>query len=341
MMQRNWSEEVEADVVSSALADARLLDSGFELIPRILGVRRCSLMLFDASRHELVLVRVWGAPSQVTIGTRASVDRGVAGWVLRHRTPALVDDVTRDPRFPQESRLHYETRSCISVPVVYDQVCYGVLNATDKLDGTTFTATDLATLELFASHIALCIHHEQLMRELGQLANTDSLTGLFNRRYFLARLAEEVDRAARYQHSLCLLMLDLDAFKRLNDTYGHRWGDTVIQRMAQLLRETVRRVDIVCRYGGDELAVILPETEVDEAEVVARRLTRAVQLEVFATPGQGGERVTVSGGISAYPSLATTVEELIDQADQAMYRAKQRGGSTIYIWGSEEPRAVR
>ncbi len=165
---------------------------------------------------------------------------------------------------------------------------------------------------------------------LSELSFRDALTGLYNHRFFYHRLTEEVKRAEITGQPLALLMLDIDFFKLYNDTHGHVRGDEVLKEVARLIREQCRETDLVCRYGGEEFAVILPGTGAEAAAAVGDRIRRAVAEHPF--PGretQPGRRLTVSLGAAVYPTDASSVGDLVDRADQALYRAKHRGRNTV------------
>jgi diguanylate cyclase (GGDEF)-like protein len=173
-------------------------------------------------------------------------------------------------------------------------------------------------------------------------AVTDSLTRLYNRRHFSRALDLEVRRSHRYSLRMSLLMLDLDAFKRLNDQHGHLFGDLVLQRVGQELRRAVRDADTPCRYGGEEFAVILPETDRLGAHAVAERIRRRIGGS-FTDRSVGGKHVEVSlsGGIASYPADGEDPPALIARADQALYLAKQLGKNRISLYHSERRRTIR
>ncbi|HDQ25458.1 MAG TPA: GGDEF domain-containing protein [bacterium] len=155
-------------------------------------------------------------------------------------------------------------------------------------------------------------------------AIVDGLTGLFNRRYFETKLEEELTFAKRFRTRLCLIMFDIDHFKPVNDTYGHQTGDTVLQEIAEVVKPLLTSTDSPCRYGGEEFAVIMPETDTAEAFETAERLRKAVEERAF----YGGEtliKITVSLGIAEYPTHALIKERLIEKADAALYSAKNSG----------------
>jgi diguanylate cyclase (GGDEF)-like protein len=171
---------------------------------------------------------------------------------------------------------------------------------------------------------------------------TDPLTTLFNRRYFDGALEMEVGRSRRYSVPLALLMLDLDFFKSVNDIYGHVFGDQVLRRAGHVVRRAVRESDLACRFGGDEFAVILPQTERIGAYVVADRIRRRIEADFTATPIDGRvTAITISGGLSACPEDAATPELLIDCADRALYHSKSCGKNGIVIHHIERRSAMR
>jgi diguanylate cyclase (GGDEF)-like protein len=191
-------------------------------------------------------------------------------------------------------------------------------------------AEDRLVLQAVASELVVAVENSQLYKLTKRLSITDELTGLNNYRYLQQRLDDEIERARRYSRSLSLLMLDADDFKRFNDTYGHIAGDTALAEMAEVLRAAVREIDVVCRYGGEEFSVILPETDAEGAFVVAEKIREAVSSHNFADAE--GERVvtlTVSIGLATYPSTAADQEELLRQADDALYSAKNTGRDRV------------
>jgi diguanylate cyclase (GGDEF)-like protein len=162
--------------------------------------------------------------------------------------------------------------------------------------------------------------------ELERMSVTDELTGLVNRRRLTTELEREVQRSERHNHSCAVLMLDVDKFKHFNDKYGHQAGDVALQRLAQILRKSVRAVDTVARYGGEEFLVILPETGAEGAALMAERVRANTEQDRFTPEGSGAElNVTVSIGYAAFPEHANSPMTMIEAADEAMYRSKKRG----------------
>lgn len=169
---------------------------------------------------------------------------------------------------------------------------------------------------------------DQILEKLKKLAITDGLTKLYNSRYFYKQLDLEIDRLNRYNHSLSLLLIDIDHFKQYNDTYGHLEGDKVLIRMGQVIRNCLRRMDTAHRYGGEEFTVILPETACDEAAFVAERIRESIEAERFL-PVPGKEiQITVSVGVTEYQS-DERISAFVQRADKALYLSKDNGRNCI------------
>jgi diguanylate cyclase (GGDEF)-like protein len=187
---------------------------------------------------------------------------------------------------------------------------------------------DRTTLELLAKELGILVKNVFLIEETQRLANSDGLTGLQNRRRATERLELELERARRYGTQLCVLLCDVDHFKQVNDRFGHNVGDEVLALVAASLSETIRQVDLVSRWGGEEFLVLLPDTDRNGAMVVAERLRSAV-ASLPAVNG-GPERVTCSIGMTSYDQ-DDSAAAFIDRADQALYRAKKNGRNRVEI----------
>jgi diguanylate cyclase (GGDEF)-like protein len=178
-------------------------------------------------------------------------------------------------------------------------------------------------------------YHEQVekLKEnetlLKDISIRDGLTGLLNHREFYRRLREELERSRRYNRAFCLLMLDLDRFKEVNDTYGHLVGDETLCSVAALIREEVRMVDLVARYGGEEFAIILPETSYAGGVHIAERIRQTIESQKISCAGGVAVNVTVSIGIAVFPVDGRTEETLMAAADEALYMAKHTGRNRV------------
>lgn len=220
---------------------------------------------------------------------------------------------------------------CLCVPLVTGTKRIGALTCVRE-GPSGFAEDDVAFLWTLATHAAMAIENARLHEEAEERSVRDALTGLYNVGRLEARLSEEVLRAERYGRELSFLMLDIDHFKRYNDLYGHLSGDVVLRRVAEVVSNSVRTVDQVFRYGGEEICVLLPETPSSQALVVAERIRRGVAgLSLAGDDGQPLGRVTVSLGVASFPHEASTAHDLVAQADEALYRAKAQGRNRVVL----------
>ena len=313
-------------------ADKAVLDETLETISGLLLARRTSILLRMEGLDEFAIARATGVPEQVVSSVRVKPGEGIAGLVAQARRPLLVISRSTEPALPR-SVGHYESESFVSVPVAVAGQTYGVINATEKADGSAFSEVELRHMGLLARTLAVSIR-SGVLRQTGIFASeSDELTGLCNRAHFEKRLLQEMERARRHRHSLSVLMIDVDGFRQLNQTHGHDLGNAVLRFVAASLSMSVRRYDVVGRYGGDEFAVLLPRTGIEKAEVVAERIRSAAKhpilLSTMPTPVTG---ISVAIGASAYPAPASTADELIEQACEGMRLAKTRNGDAVYCW---------
>jgi diguanylate cyclase (GGDEF)-like protein len=240
---------------------------------------------------------------------------GIAGKVFKKAEPMIVNNIRGDDLFIRSDTSYVHSIACIPM-VVYSDVI-GVINVTNKKEGMEFTDEDVEMLKAVADQAAVAVNKAQLW----DMAVTDSLTGLYDRRYFMVKLQEEVLRAERCGKPLSVVMADLDRFKKINDTYGHDAGDRALQAIAKFFQKNIRDVDAVARYGGEEFVMLIPDADQSAAFCLAQRLRQELaNVNLDDLPP-----ITMSLGIAAYPSDGTDIEELIKKADAAMYEAKRRG----------------
>jgi diguanylate cyclase (GGDEF)-like protein len=240
---------------------------------------------------------------------------GIAGRVFMTSQPMIVNNIREDDLFIKSETSYVRSIACIPM-VVYSDVV-GVINVTNKKDGKEFTEEDVEMLKAVADQAAVAVNKAQLW----DMAVTDSLTGLYVRRYFIVKLQEEIHRAERYNKPLSVVMVDLDRFKKINDTYGHDAGDRALKTISQFFQKNIRDIDAIGRYGGEEFVMLIPDADKKAAFCLAERLRKElakVKLEDLPP-------ITISLGIATYPSDGTDIEELIKKADAAMYEAKRKG----------------
>jgi diguanylate cyclase (GGDEF)-like protein len=254
-------------------------------------------------------------------GRRLQLGNGIVGAVAANGQPLAgrvgTGDLVPAPGEPT-------ARDVMAVPLRTGSSVLGVVSLYDRKDGRAFDNGDLETIKTFAGQAAVALDNVLLHQEAQQLSITDALTGLGNFRSFQHSLAREVDRAARFERTLGLLIIDLDRFKSVNDLHGHQVGNDVLVEVAERLRAVVREVDMVARYGGEEFVVVLPESDSDGALGTAERICAAMRRDVFRVAGIDVP-VTVSVGAAVFPRHGQNANDLIRAADRALYAAKAAG----------------
>ena len=185
---------------------------------------------------------------------------------------------------------------------------------------------------ILAHQFALALRRLKLYKDIETLAITDGLTGVYTRRYFIERFEEEIQRSALRKSTLAFLMIDADYFKKINDQHGHLTGDQALKEISNIVQESVREIDIVGRFGGEEFCVVLPDTDMEGARVVAERIRKSAEKRLIKAY-DNNLHVTVSIGVAMYPSDGKLLEELMDKADWALYRAKSQGRNCVVAFG--------
>ncbi|HJM33307.1 MAG TPA: sensor domain-containing diguanylate cyclase [Candidatus Marinimicrobia bacterium] len=220
----------------------------------------------------------------------------------------------------------------LGVPIVIDNENLGSI-VLERLNPNAFTDRDRENLILIGKVMGTAMYWIQEFDKIYQDASHDGLSKLLNHQTFKERFQDEILRAERFQQYMTVMMFDLDKFKRINDTYGHPYGDYVIQTVSGILKENVRAIDLVARYGGEEFVVILINTAAENAMPVGKRIVKNIADYPYSMDGQD-VKMTISAGMSEYPTHHKTMKELIDLADQAMYHVKKQGGNNIILFES-------
>ena len=305
----------------------------------LLHAERGSLLLLDESSNQLMMTAARGIPMAVSQVAPIAVGQGIAGSVLRENRPLLasIDEIGHTTAPGRR----YKTKSFISYPIAIGERRFGVLNLADKIGGGAYDLHDLNLIDLVAPQIALALERaawQQRANQFQLMSITDPLTGLHNRRYLEARLTEEIGRSKRYNYPLSFMMIDVDDFKVYNDHNGHQAGDRALEIVAQCLRAALRKVDVASRYGGEEFSILLPQTSLEEAGVIADRIRRKIMTTNFANgSSQPLGRVTVSIGLSTFSPSLESAEAIVRAADRALYHAKNHGKNRAYAYQAAPP----
>jgi diguanylate cyclase (GGDEF)-like protein len=313
------SLDVLLDVIADALSDLVPYDT---------------LTIYRADHAHQVLVPILARDdwADQILSTRPAFGTGITGWAVDHRKPVHSNQAHLDERRDMIPGTPPEPEALISVPLISRGSVKGALNVYRQGEGAAFTEKEFQLAQQFADPAALALDNAQIRAALEHQAQTDPLTGLYNHRYFHERLRSELMRLSRTRDAVALLLLDIDDFKKLNDIYGHATGDSVLVRLADVMRATVRASDVACRIGGEEFAVILPSCDAGDAMGLARRLRdRMAVLDVEGIAG-----ITLSVGISQGPEHATNPRELVACAETAMMTAKARGKDQAVLYSLDD-----
>ena len=251
-------------------------------------------------------------------GRRIAVVDGPWSEIIASHGTVVEKDLTR---VPESVRLFKETGSRMSIPLISFGQTLGVLTLHNARINA-FRQSELQSLESVADICANSIQNAHYVERVKQLAYLDGLTGIFNRRFFELRIGEELERARRYGTGMAVIIADIDQFKSLNDDFGHLLGDEVLRQVSSLFHQQLRKTDVVCRYGGEEFAILLSQVNAQQALAIAEKLR--AQVEAWQFPGVP-RTVTISAGVAVCPDHGSNRDELVRSADNALYAAKQLG----------------
>jgi diguanylate cyclase (GGDEF)-like protein len=323
--------DVFHDILSEQSLDNlldRIADTLAELVPHD------TLSIYQADEAQSLLTPVLARDkwADKIMESRSQFGEGITGWAALHRAPVRTNQAHLDPRTKTvPGTPPDEAEALITVPLIARDVVKGVLNIYRLGEHASFSDEEFELATRFADAAALALDNAQIRARLEYQAQTDSLTGLYNHRYFHDRLRSELTRASRSRDAVAVLMLDIDDFKRVNDVYGHGAGDHVLTELAVVLRNELRGSDVVCRLGGEEFGVIMASADAGDALNLARRLTDTLAETEFAAAG----KITISVGISQGPEHARNPRELVACSEAAMMTAKTRGKNQIVLFDEE------
>ncbi|HMD17273.1 MAG TPA: diguanylate cyclase [Terriglobales bacterium] len=275
--------------------------------------------IMDYATKDIEIKAEAGTTSQ-TLGRRIAVGSGVLGKVARTGVSALVQNAGPG----QLAGVLPESRAVLCLPISYGETLLGVLNVESR-DENAFAPQDVLILNTLADLLATALHNSFVFQKLQQQSITDGLTGIKTRRFFWEALSSEWKRASRSGRPFSVVLIDLDKFKEVNDSLGHLEGDLVLARVGRLLEQKCRQSNVVARYGGDEFIILMPETGIEQAQVLAERL----RLWLATDPMLEEHHITGSFGVASFPVHGFSMEDLIRIADTGMYMAKHAGGNQV------------
>ncbi|HEU4402260.1 MAG TPA: sensor domain-containing diguanylate cyclase, partial [Candidatus Polarisedimenticolia bacterium] len=294
-------------------------------VRRILDAPFLFLSLYHRAPHETYIEYV-ARDGEVQPRPERHLGQGFTSWMLDEPRTLVVGDIGLDreslPCTPVI--LDSSVRSILASPLTVNKETIGVL-CVESPRPVAYGVDQASVFTTIAQQAAVAIENARNF----QMATVDQLTQLYLRDFFFRKLSEEQVRARRYGSTFAVLMLDLDSFKEINDRMGHLAGDRFLQRVGEVIKETMRAADVPCRYGGEEFCVLLPETDLEGATTIAERIrARVSRLEVRVTDGI--IHTTISAGIACYPAdYPGSVKGLLEKADQALYAAKQAGRDRV------------
>jgi diguanylate cyclase (GGDEF)-like protein len=292
-----------------------------------------SLLMLDETSEEFYYAAIVGKGCESINALTLTTGETLARWVIEQGQPIIISDINRDPRIQQSSNDNFFPDGCsvVCTPVRTGGKMLGIIQLMN-VDMEVYNRNELL-LQTLADYAAIAIENARAVRRIQELSITDDCTGLYNARQLFTVLAEEVHRSARFGYEFSLLFLDLDHFKRVNDEHGHLIGSKLLGQVGQSLRENLRLVDAAFRYGGDEFAILLPQTSKQGALHVARRLMAAFHARVWLAGEAPGVALRASVGVATYPADGTTPQALVQRGDEMMYQVKQAGRDNIAVAG--------
>ncbi|MBZ5706705.1 MAG: sensor domain-containing diguanylate cyclase [Acidobacteriia bacterium] len=327
-LERHRASQLEAinaiaQQMTAVLGLKELLSKVCLLIQETFHVSHVFVLLKE--EEDLVLRAHYGnLTPRFPEGGRLPAGVGLWGRALATGMPLIENDASHASDY---IAFYVETGARMCIPLVSFGQTLGVL-VLDSAQAGAFNDQDTQPLESVADIFATAIQNAHYVERVKQLAYLDGLTGIFNRRFFELRIAEEIERAKRFEAGMAVIMVDIDQFKRLNDEFGHLLGDEVLRQVSSLFHQQLRKFDVVCRYGGEEFAILLAQTNPQHALAVAEKLRRLVESWQF--PGVP-RPVTISAGVATYPEHGSTRDELVKASDAGLYAAKQAGRNRVTL----------
>ena len=320
--------KVSQEIVAVRLDPETIYTAIHQAAGALMATEAFAITLYDKNSDSIDAVYLIDQQGR-SPNQRFPADRGISGRIIQSGKSFYIPDMLEE--LGKIDAVHYGdpivVRSILAVPMRLGGEITGMLSA-QSYDPHAYTPDDQRLLEMLASYAAIALDNSRLLKEVQRLAITDPLTEIYNRRHLFELGQREFSRARRFERTLAVMMLDIDHFKRVNDTFGHAMGDQILFELCQRLQEGIRDVDILGRYGGEEFTIILPETEIPAARKIAERLRRRVRT-LKAKDDRQEIPITVSIGIACIKADTADIHALIADADAALLKAKQSGRNRI------------
>ena len=327
-------------LISSTLNPKELLYLIVKKIAEIMPVSRCSIIKTDGQRRYAYVVASFEAPDIDAIRLDLKKYPEILEALARKK-PVVIKNIAVDPIMMNVKSIisALDIRSILVMPILFEKKVIGTLFLRTTRKRHTFDPREVRLLRTIADASANTLYHAYLFAQienektrLEKLSITDFLTGIYNVRYFQHRIIEEFSRAERYGMPISCLMIDIDFFKKINDSYGHKVGDMILKEFSQQLKRCTRKSDVLARYGGEEFIVMLPQTTAQGAIAEAERIRNGIKR--FRFKGLKNQRgLTVSIGVSSFPNAKIKdYDELISSADSALYEAKSKGRDCVILF---------
>ena len=327
-------------ILTSSLHPKEVINRVMNLIGNYFSPQNWSLLLMEESTGRLKFEIVMGMDSDKIKGVYINKGEGIVGWVCDHAEPAIVEDTSKDSRFSPriDNMMGFKTHSVVCVPLLNGQnKVIGAIELVNKIVSPSskptpsassktivptyesFTEIDMRILSSIATFTGIAIENAFLYKKVEELAMVDSLTGINNRYYFNEILQQEKEKVKRYGRTMCLLMMDVDNLKTINDTFGHVVGDKILSSLADILRVSVRESDFLARFGGDEFVIIMPEAKESDAFILSKRIQDMISRwnTKETTPG-----LTLSISIGVHEAGPDNIENILLSADKDLYQSK-------------------
>jgi diguanylate cyclase (GGDEF)-like protein/putative nucleotidyltransferase with HDIG domain len=315
-----------SSVITSSLNIKEVYGAFIAELKQVVDVNWATIALIEGEglRFEVLSTEIGSTWRE---GDRIPLEGTGAEWVAKKKKALLEPDLSKSSRFyTGQEHLRWGVRSIVYLPLVVKNEAIGSLIIASR-EPNAYTPGQVRLLERLALQIAVSVENSRLYARAEQRARIDELTGLFNRRHFDESVKLEIDRHARYRSMLSLVFLDLDFFKAYNDNQGHTAGDRILELVGRVLDGALRNTDLAFRYGGDEFAIILPQSAANEAFMVAERVRGRIAAEM----SKKEINISASLGLASWPSDGVTSDELVNAADRALYYAKETGGNRTCV----------